>query len=138
MKSARNWPPHLQVKIIAPYLEEIITSKNLHHQNLSGICQNILKIIPDKLELLLKLAKKRNSKNGQFVTKSDFQFVLNALWPEMIDKFEKQIPIVFSAGNPNQFHENYVTMMKFIKELETATGETSLNNGKVVQNFIRR
>ena len=58
----------LRSRIISPYLEDVITSKNLHSDpmGLSGICQNILAIIPDKLDLLLKLTnrKKTISKKG--------------------------------------------------------------------------
>ena len=57
----------LRCKIIAPCLEEVITSKSLHSDpmGLSGICQNILDIIPEKLDLLLKLTnRKKSNKKG--------------------------------------------------------------------------
>ena len=131
----------LKTKIIAPYLENIITSKNFHQNDLSGICQDILQIIPEKLDLLLKLAKKKKkSKNHNANNKnvSDFNFVTNALWLDLAEKFERNLPIVFSAGNPDQFHKNYVTIMDFIKKLEISTGEVLLHSTKVVQSFIHR
>lgn len=43
--------------VIAPYLTDVITSKKLHSDplGLEGICQNILKLVPEKLELLLQI-----------------------------------------------------------------------------------
>ena len=29
---------------------------------------------------------------------SDFNFVVNSLWPDIVEKFELQLPMVFSAG----------------------------------------
>ena len=55
----------MRSKIIAPYLEDVILSKNLHSDpmGLSGICQNILAIIPDKLDLLLKVTNRKKTIN---------------------------------------------------------------------------
>lgn len=81
-----------------------------------------------------------------------FNFLLKSLWPEMVEKFEQQLPIIFSAGNPDQFHTNYITMVNFIKKLETwnvsSQGSSASSSGgrqelemldsKVCQNFIHR
>ena len=91
----------LRCKIIAPCLEEVITSKSLHSDpmGLSGICQNILDIIPEKLDLLLKLTNRKKSSNKKVSgNMSGFNFVLNSLWPDVVEKFEQQLPMVFSAG----------------------------------------
>ena len=47
----------IRTQVVSPFLEEIITTKKLHSEplGLEGICQNILNIVPEKLELLLQL-----------------------------------------------------------------------------------
>lgn len=135
----------MRSKIIAPYLEDVILSKNLHSDpmGLSGICQNILAIIPDKLDLLLKLTnrKKTLNKRGSSCNMSDFNFVVNSLWPDIVEKFELQLPMVFSAGNPDGFHSNYITIMDFIKKLEAHMADYLVGEfraSKLLQNFIHR
>lgn len=47
----------IRANVIAPYLTEVISSKKLHSDplGLEGVCQNILKLVPEKLELLLQI-----------------------------------------------------------------------------------
>ena len=73
---------------------------------------------------------------------SDFNFVLNSLWPELVERFESGLPQIFSAGNPDQFHNNYITIVDFIKKLESVAALNSSESceefRKVSQNFIHR
>ena len=99
----------IRTKIIAPYLEEVLSSASYHSDplGLQGLCQKVLKIIPEKLALLLKLQKKQS-----------FDFVSKSLWPEVQDKLEQNLSFIFSAGNPDQFHKNYTVMIGFLKDLQ--------------------
>mgnify|MGYP001173784982 FL=1 len=99
----------IRTKIITPYLEEVLSSASYHSDplGLQGLCQKVLKIIPEKLALLLKLQKKQN-----------FDFVSKSLWPEVVDKLEQNLSFIFSAGNPDQFHKNYTVMITFLKDLQ--------------------
>ena len=101
----------IRTKIIAPYLEDVITSATLHSgpSGLQGICQKILLVIPEKLDSLLKLTHNK---------KQNFDFVTKSLWPEVVEKLEQNLPQIFSAGNPDQFHKNYTVVMEFLVDLE--------------------
>ena len=94
----------IRTKIIAPYLEEVLLSLALYHLDplgLQELCQKVLKIIPEKLALLLKLQKKQS-----------FDSVC------LVDKLEQNLSFIFSAGNPDQFHKNYIVMIGFLKDLQ--------------------
>lgn len=136
----------IRFKIISPYLEDVISSKSLHSDplGLKGVCLRSLKIIPEKLELLLQLTKKPKKASSQdkaaITTKmTDFDFIGRSLWPEIVEKFEHQLGSVFSAGNPDNFHNNYVTMMGFIRDLERHVHDLeSFHQTKLYQSFIHK
>ncbi len=122
-------------EIVSPYLEEVINSSKLHSDGLSGICQNILEIIPEKLALLLQLSNFKRKR------KDNYNFILNALLPEVVARFESGLPMVFSAGNPDQFHANYQTVMAFIQDLESHVAPNQLiefRSSKILQTFVHR
>ena len=49
---------------------------------------------------------------------SDFNFVVNSLWPDIVEKFELQLPMVFSAG------KGYYTFRLYLRlELENKVYE---------------
>ena len=36
---------------------------------------------------------------------SGYDFVVNAVWPEVVANIEAKTPSIFAPGNPNVFHE---------------------------------
>ena len=34
-----------------------------------------------------------------------YEFIVNAVWPEVVANIEARIPSIFAPGNPNVFHE---------------------------------
>ena len=44
--------------------------------------------------------------SGHHVLK-DFDFLVRAMWPEVVEKFEDNLSFLFSAGNPDRFHTNF-------------------------------
>lgn len=131
----------VRAKVIAPYLEEIISQQSLHSDpmGLKGVCQRTLKIIPTKLQLLLQLSK-RNKKVEKSEMVTDFDFIVRALWPEVVERFEQQLPNMFSAGNPDQFHSNYTTIMDFIKDLghHVVSSTEALTQCQLYHTFIHK
>ena len=75
----------LKRKIIEPYLEDIISSENLHSEpmGLKGICAQILNIIPSKLHLLLKLSQSNRKQEKHY------DFIGKSLWPVVVEKFDR-------------------------------------------------
>ena len=114
----------VRTKVIAPYLEEVISEKSLSSdpQGLKGVFQRVMKLITDNLKALIVLTQPKVSvadpssgvstgsgiihHSGQHVLK-DFDFLVRALWPEVVEKFEDNLSFLFSAGNPDRFHTNF-------------------------------
>ena len=116
----------IRAKIIGPYLEDALSSAAYHSDplGLQGVFQKVLKIIPDKLQLLLKLQKKQS-----------FDFVSKSLWPEIVEKLEQNLSFIFSAGNPDQFHKNYTVMIGFLKDLQAHVEDP--NSCETFQSFMQ-
>ena len=112
-------------KIVAPYLEEVISEKSLHSdpQGLKGVFQRVMKLITDNLKPLIVLTQPNLSvvdsatngslssggihhTGGHHVLK-DFDFLVRSMWPEVVEKFEDNLSFLFSAGNPDRFHTNF-------------------------------
>jgi len=114
-------------KVIAPYLEEVISEKSLNSdpQGLKGVFQRVLKLTTDSLKPLILLtqpnvsALESNSQSsvGHHVLK-DFDFLVRAMWPEVVEKFEDNLSSLFSAGNPDRFHTNFTQSMEFLNDFE--------------------
>ena len=111
-------------KVIAPYLEEVISEKSFNSdpQGLKGVFQRVLKLILESLKPLILLTQPSVSvtdssssssvSNGMVHTSGhhvlkDFDFLVRAMWPEVVEKFEDNLSFLFSAGNPDRFHTNF-------------------------------
>ena len=111
-------------KVIAPYLEEVISEKSFNSdpQGLKGVFQRVLKLILESLRPLILLTQPSLSvtdsssnsgvSNGMVHTSGhhvlkDFDFLVRAMWPEIVEKFEDNLSFLFSAGNPERFHTNF-------------------------------
>ena len=115
-------------KVIAPYLEEVISEKSFNSdpQGLKGVFQRVLKLTTDNLKPLILLTQPNlsgadSSKNssvtngmvhatGHHVLK-DFDFLVRAMWPEVVEKFEDNLSFLFSAGNPDRFHTHFTQVL---------------------------
>ena len=112
-------------KVIAPYLEEVISEKSLNSdpQGLKGVFQRVMKLITNSLKPLIVLTQPTVPltdtgsggsissgvihHSGHHVLK-DFDFLVRAMWPEVVEKFEDNLSFLFSAGDPGQFHTNFM------------------------------
>ena len=128
-------------KIVSPFLEDILTEKSLtaDPQGLKGVYQRVLKIIPTHLNPLLELTQ--GSKDGHHVLR-DFNFLVRSLFPDIVEKFEDNLALCFSAGNPEKFHTNYSHSMDFLNEFEDHLGYVEaldlFRSSDCYQNFVGR
>ena len=60
----------------------------------------------------------------------DFDFLVQSLWVEVVEKFDKNLMFVFSAGDPDKFHSNFTTMYAWLDDFEKRLG-----NIKAIENF---
>ena len=56
-----------------------------------------------------------------------------------MEKFDGQLPTIFSAGNPDHFHKNYIVVMDFLSKLEQyVICKEQFHQTKWYQNFIHK
>jgi len=104
-------------KIVAPYLEDILTEKSLASEptGLKGLFQKCMKLASTTLSPLLELTQ---GSSGSAASR-DFSFLVRSLFPEICDKFEENLSHCFSAGNPEKFHLHYTHSMEFLDTFES-------------------
>ncbi|TRY61811.1 hypothetical protein TCAL_05704 [Tigriopus californicus] len=115
----------VRLRVIQPYLESIITEEFVANDplGLQGMFHRVLRVIPEKLSQLLLLtsgARKTKSSSGQ--NEKDFDFLVNSLWPEIVETIEENIPFIFSAGNPDKFFVHYTSSLEFVERFERELG----------------
>jgi len=48
----------------------------------------------------------------------EFDFLVQSLWLEIVEKFEENLSFVFSAGDPDKFHSHYTTTFAWLDDFE--------------------
>ena len=111
-------------RLVRPYLEDVITEQSLSDdpKGLVGLYQRALKVVPDKLPVLLSLTCKARDKQKQRHHK-DYDFLVTAVWPEIVEQIDENIGFIFSAGNPEKFFDNYTNTLAFVAQFERALVE---------------
>ncbi len=51
-----------------------------------------------------------------------YDFLVNAVWPEMVSNIEARTPSIFAPGNPNMFRDKYMMSMEFVDKFERQCG----------------
>lgn len=108
--------------IIRPYMEEVISEDFIksHPQGLNGLYISILEFIPKHCSVLKEVTLGSRSSGGEIVR--GYDFLVNAVWPEIISNIEARVPSIFAPGNPDVFHEKYTTSMQFVEKFEHECG----------------
>ena len=92
-------------------------------QGLSEMYSEVLRFIPKHCSLLLEITQ---HKADQGV--SGFDFVVNAVWPEVVSLIDAKASVVFAPGNPDSFHKVDTTCLLYhikgalARVLRTRTG----------------
>ncbi|KAJ8308390.1 hypothetical protein KUTeg_013264 [Tegillarca granosa] len=109
--------------VVKPYMEEVISEQFLRtsRQGLQGMYTKILDFIPQKCKLL-KDVTSGNALTGSSEIVRGYDFLVNAVWPEIIYNIEARTPSIFAPGNPNVFHEKFLTSMLFLERFERQCG----------------
>ena len=58
-----------------------------------------------------------------FTNHRDYDFLVTAVWPEMVEQIDENLGFIFSAGNPDKFFDNYTTTIEFVAQFEKALVE---------------
>jgi hypothetical protein len=112
---------------VSPYMEKTITLSNLtgNARGLDGVYEMILDFIPCQCSLLLDITAlpslgviSRRAVDFNEEPVAGFDFLVNAVWPEVVSRLETQLQSVFAVGDPQAFHKNYLTSMQFVSSFE--------------------
>ena len=93
---------------VKPKIESLINEESHNRRGLKNICNDVLAFIQSDCQMLFKLTTETNhgsSKNEKEDIVKGFDFLVNAVWPEVDDAFEKKLSFIFSPGNPDLFYE---------------------------------
>lgn len=105
--------------VVQPFMEEIITEEFLRSCSLKGMYTKILEFIPKHCQILKDITSS-SSPSGDVIR--GYDFVVNAVWPEIISNIEARIPSIFAPGNPSIFHEKFTISMDFLLTFEHQCG----------------
>lgn len=105
--------------VVRPFMEEIITEDFLRSSSLKGMYTKILEFIPKHCQILKDITSS-SSPSGDVIR--GYDFIVNAVWPEIISNIEARIPSIFAPGNPDIFHEKFTISMDFLSKFEHQCG----------------
>ncbi|XP_064599671.1 conserved oligomeric Golgi complex subunit 2-like isoform X1 [Liolophura sinensis] len=117
IKDAENLFRH---NVVKPYMEEVITEQFLrvNDQGLKGVYGKVLEFVPKHCSLLREVTS--GSSHGEVVR--GYDFLVSAVWPEVVSGLEARTASIFAPGNPNTFHEKYTISMWFVDQFENLCG----------------
>ncbi|KAG0326541.1 Conserved oligomeric Golgi complex subunit 2 [Podila horticola] len=73
---------------------------------------------------------------------TNFDIPVNCIWGVTTQTILKNIPTIFSSGNPDQFHRNYTDTMAFVSKIEELCGSrrslTRLRSLPNYQSFMKK
>ncbi|XP_015776675.1 PREDICTED: conserved oligomeric Golgi complex subunit 2-like [Acropora digitifera] len=113
------------------FMNEVIVEKALADdpsQGLYNVYNKVLEFVPRHCTSLMNIC------SGRFVARDmevfgeqragirGFDFLVNAVWPEVVNLVETRFGSIFAPGNPDSFHQKYTTTMWFISKFEGLCG----------------
>ena len=79
----------------------MISTKALltHPQGLPGLLAEVLQFIPQQCSLLLEVT------TSGVPGVRGYDFLVNAIWPVVVDVIDRKASVIFAPGNPDTFHK---------------------------------
>ena len=88
----------------------------------------VLKFVPEYCSLLLGTWQE----HGTPPTGSGFDFIVNAVWPEVVAMIDEKAAVIFAPGNPDTFHKvKFCTIAKNVSLSGFSVG-SCMNRRKVL------
>lgn len=108
--------------VVKPYMEDVITETFLRtsSQGLEGLFCKVLDFIPSHCQVLRDITCPGTSSSGEMVR--GYDFLVNAVWPEVVANLEARTPSIFAPGNPEVFHQKYLISQQFLSKFESLCG----------------
>ncbi|KAM9212829.1 conserved oligomeric Golgi complex subunit 2 isoform 2-T2 [Dugong dugon] len=109
--------------LVKPYIDEVIIEQFVqsHPNGLRIMYDKLLDFVPHHCRLLREVtggaisSEKSNTVPG-------YDFLVNSVWPEIVQGLEEKLPSLFNPGNPDAFHEKYTISMDFVRRFEVQCG----------------
>lgn len=100
---------------VKPKIESLINEESHNRRGLKNICKDVLAFVESDCQMLFKLTTETNhgsTKNEKEDIVKGFDFLVNSVWPEVDDAFEKKLSFIFSPGNPDLFYEVTINFLQ--------------------------
>ncbi|XP_070578022.1 conserved oligomeric Golgi complex subunit 2-like isoform X2 [Ptychodera flava] len=109
--------------VVKPYMDEVISEQYIQNnpQGLQGMYNKILEFIPKKCQHIRAVTSPIHSGGNQDVVRG-YDFLVNAVWPEIVASIEGHTASIFAPGNPDVFHQKYLLSMEFLSSFERHCG----------------
>ncbi|XP_006888781.1 PREDICTED: conserved oligomeric Golgi complex subunit 2-like [Elephantulus edwardii] len=109
--------------LVKPYVDEVIIEQFVqsHPDGLQIMYDKLLDFVPNHCRLLREVTGGViSSAKGNVVP--GYDFLVNSVWPEIVQGLEEKLPSLFNPGNPDAFHEKYTISMDFVRRFEVQCG----------------
>ncbi|PNI55126.1 COG2 isoform 5 [Pan troglodytes] len=109
--------------LVKPYIDEVIIEQFVesHPNGLQVMYNKLLEFVPHHCRLLREVTGGAiSSEKGNTVP--GYDFLVNSVWPQIVQGLEEKLPSLFNPGNPDAFHEKYTISMDFVRRLERQCG----------------
>ncbi|XP_058525316.1 conserved oligomeric Golgi complex subunit 2 isoform X2 [Ochotona princeps] len=109
--------------LVKPYIDEVIVKPFVesHAGGLQIMYEKLLEFVPHHCCLLREVTGGAiSSEKGNTVP--GYDFLVNSVWPEIVQGLEEKLPSLFNPGNPDAFHEKYTISMDFLRRFEQQCG----------------
>nr|XP_006817460.1 PREDICTED: conserved oligomeric Golgi complex subunit 2-like [Saccoglossus kowalevskii] len=109
--------------VVRPFMEEVISEQYIlnNPQGLQGMYNKIVEFIPKHCQHIRAVTSPIHSGGSQDVVRG-YDFLVNAVWPEIVSCIEARTPSIFAPGNPDVFHQKYMLSMDFLCAFERHCG----------------
>ncbi|XP_032098251.1 conserved oligomeric Golgi complex subunit 2 isoform X2 [Sapajus apella] len=109
--------------LVKPYIDEVIIEQFVesHPNGLQVMYNKLLEFVPHHCRLLREVTGGAiSSEKGNTVP--GYDFLVNSVWPVIVQGLEEKLPSLFNPGNPDAFHEKYTISMDFVRRFERQCG----------------
>lgn len=106
--------------VVRPYMEEVISEQCVKSKGLDGMYAKVLEFIPKHCHILKEVTLAGSPGSSEVVR--GYDFLVNAIWPEIVTNIEARTHSIFAPGNPDVFHKRFKSSMQFLDDFEKQCG----------------
>ncbi|ESN96005.1 hypothetical protein HELRODRAFT_95171 [Helobdella robusta] len=98
--------------VVKEYMQTVINEEIIKEKGLKSMYDKVLEFVPKYCSPLTSITS--NSLEAIL----GYDFIVNAVWPEIVHHLEFNTPSIFAPGNPDTFHKAYTTSVEFMDRFE--------------------